>query len=422
MPLLFLAFIVISTVATTEQLAAQCVDRQTRITEYRNGLWYDGSGFRPATFYSSRGQLSRTKPAVVDTIVDLAGGHVIPPLGEAHNHNFGHSTDAPEETIAAYQKDGVFYVAVLSSFPRFTEPVRPKLNCNTSVDVIFAHGGITGRGGHPVRLRETLLGYGLYPGFTKETLENHAYFLVDTLPDIDRKLPLLLADKPDIVKILLLYSEEYDKRKNDSTYFGRKGLNPRLVPALVERAHRAGRKVFAHVQTAHDFKVAVEAGADVIAHLPGHRGRLEPLDSTVAALAARKGIAITPTASLAVRGTNGDSVKLDSAAYKETRAGQIRNLRLLRAAGTNVIIGSDVYNDTSTGEVDYLRGLGVYSNAELLKMWAVQTPRAIFPERRIGRLDEGYEASFLVLNGNPVEDWSAMRRIRFRVKQGNVLP
>jgi imidazolonepropionase-like amidohydrolase len=55
-------------------------------------------------------------------------------------------------------------------------------------------------------------------------------------------------------------------------------------------------------------------------------------------------------------------------------------------------------------------------------MWAVQTPQAIFPERRIGRLDEGYEASFLVLNGNPVEDWSAMRRIRLRVKRGNVLP
>ena len=417
---LALSFLSIGVV--TEPVGAQCVDRPVRTAEYRNGVWYDGSGFRAATFYGNRGLLTRTRPAAVDTVIDLAGGYVIPPLGEAHNHNFGHSTDGPEEAIAAYQKDGVFYVAILSSFPRFTAPVLPKLNCNTSVDVIFAHGGITGRGGHPVRLREQLLGYGLYPGYTKETLENHAYFIVDSLPDIDRKLPLLLADKPDIVKILMLYSEEYEKRKNDTTYFGRKGLNPELVPVLVERAHKEGLRVFAHVQTAHDFRVAVESGVDVIAHLPGYRGRLEPIDSAVAVAAARKGIAITPTASLAVRGTSGDSVKLDTAAYQRTRAGQITNLRLLRSAGVNVIVGSDVYNDTSRGEVDYLRELGIYSNAELLRMWAVDTPRAIFPKRRIGLLDDDHEASFLVLDGNPLEDWNAMRRIKLRVKQGQIIP
>jgi phosphoribosylcarboxyaminoimidazole (NCAIR) mutase len=421
MHVLFLVAALLVTAARVEVAEAQCVDRPARTAEYRNGLWFDGSTFRATTMYADRGLFSLTRPAAVDTVIDLGGGYAIPPLGEAHNHNFGHSTDAPEETIATYIRGGVFYVAILSSFPKFTDPVAPKLNCNTSVDVIFAHGGVTGTRGHPVRLRETLLGYGLYPGFTKETLENHAYFIVDSLADIDRKLPLLLAQKPDVVKILLLYSEEYEKRKGDDEYYGRKGLNPELVPTIVERAHRAGKRVFAHVQTAHDFKVVVEAGVDVVAHLPGYRGRLEPLDSITAALAARKGIAITPTASLAVRGTNGDSVKLDSAAYRITREGQIRNLRLLRSAGVNVIVGSDVYNDTSAGEVDYLRELGIYSNAELLKMWAVQTPRVIFPGRRIGALENGYDASFLVLDGNPLEDWGAMRRIKLRVKQGRIL-
>lgn len=39
-------------------------------------------------------------------------------------------------------------------------------------------------------------------------------------------------------------------------------------------------------------------------------------------------------------------------------------------------------------------------------------------DRRIGRFDEGYEASFVALAGNPVEDFSQVQRIVRRFKQG----
>jgi imidazolonepropionase-like amidohydrolase len=42
----------------------------------------------------------------------------------------------------------------------------------------------------------------------------------------------------------------------------------------------------------------------------------------------------------------------------------------------------------------------------------------IFPQRRIGLLREGYEASFLAFEGNPLDDWRNIRRIRPRFKQG----
>jgi imidazolonepropionase-like amidohydrolase len=48
----------------------------------------------------------------------------------------------------------------------------------------------------------------------------------------------------------------------------------------------------------------------------------------------------------------------------------------------------------------------------------VTTPRANFPERRIGALEEGYEASFLVLREDPLADMSATRSISLRVRQG----
>ena len=42
--------------------------------------------------------------------------------------------------------------------------------------------------------------------------------------------------------------------------------------------------------------------------------------------------------------------------------------------------------------------------------------------RRIGRLADGYEASFLGLNGNPLEDFANTARIGIRAKQGVMLP
>jgi hypothetical protein len=48
-------------------------------------------------------------------------------------------------------------------------------------------------------------------------------------------------------------------------------------------------------------------------------------------------------------------------------------------------------------------------------------PRAIFPHRDIGHLDDGAEASFLVLSGDPLADFAHTHDIAMRGKQGTVL-
>jgi imidazolonepropionase-like amidohydrolase len=57
----------------------------------------------------------------------------------------------------------------------------------------------------------------------------------------------------------------------------------------------------------------------------------------------------------------------------------------------------------------------------LLKLWTEATVKTIFPDRKLGALREGYEASFLALDGNPIEDWQSVRRIKIRFKQGFVV-
>ena len=101
---------------------------------------------------------------------------------------------------------------------------------------------------------------------------------------------------------------------------------------------------------------------------------------------------------------------------------QRENLRTLLRHGVPIAIGRDEVWHTAREEVDALRALGVLDDAALLRAWAETTPRLIFPGRRIGRLEDGYEASFLALRHDPLADLGAVRDVALRVKQGCVLP
>jgi imidazolonepropionase-like amidohydrolase len=107
---------------------------------------------------------------------------------------------------------------------------------------------------------------------------------------------------------------------------------------------------------------------------------------------------------------------------KRFRKITIQNLRHLQDAGVPLIVGSDTHPGTGAlAEIEFLRDTEVFSNLELLKMWSETTPHVIFPRRKIGALEEGYEANFLVLEENPIQDFSRLKRIRMRVKQGDPL-
>ena len=93
----------------------------------------------------------------------------------------------------------------------------------------------------------------------------------------------------------------------------------------------------------------------------------------------------------------------------------------LKKHDVRLAVGSDSYRQTSLAETLNLQKLGVVDNRMLLKMWCEMTAATIFPKRKIGYLKEGYAASFLVLNGNPLQDFDNARKIDRRFKQGEFL-
>ena len=90
-------------------------------------------------------------------------------------------------------------------------------------------------------------------------------------------------------------------------------------------------------------------------------------------------------------------------------------------AGISIVLGADQGNSTLTEEIDDIISLGVFSNLELLNIISQNTPKLIFPNRKIGSIKDGYEASFLVLEGNPIKDITNIKKISMRVKNGIVL-
>ena len=198
-----------------------------------NGRWFDGKTFKGQTAYSLDGRFTFKKPAQIDRTLDLAGLWIVPPFGEAHNHNLGTGMeDWDKKAIRKYLADGVFYVKIQGNLP-LTDDRKRRLGVNRpdSIDVVLAQGTLTATGGHPsVLVGEILLRRGYFPGHTKESLKDHRYFTVDSEDELDKKWPAILSLKPDFIKTFFLFSDEFEKRRADPAYGFQKGLDPRLLP------------------------------------------------------------------------------------------------------------------------------------------------------------------------------------------------
>ena len=266
------------------------------------------------------------------------------------------------------------------------------------------------------------------PGHSLQTtaLVNEAYLrLVDYKRMKWQNRAHFFAVSSQVMRRILV---DYARRRNDSAFFNWRGMDPTLVPAVVQRAHAAGLRVGAHVDTRGDFHNALVGGVDEILHIPGFRGdeRTQLADTAPyeiteadAKLAAARGVVVVTTEGGALgfdpRGT-------DSTRRRQFDALATRNLRVLRAAGVRLALGSDTYRDDSVLEAEYLATLGVFTPLELLRLWSEATPRAIYPQRRVGCLDDGCEASFLALSANPTMDFANTKRIALRMKDGRLLP
>ena len=71
-------------------------------------------------------------------------------------------------------------------------------------------------------------------GRAADWAEGRFYFTIDRVEDLERKWPQILESKPDFIKVMLQYSEEYGQRNGNPLFTDWSGMNPEIVP-LVKR-------------------------------------------------------------------------------------------------------------------------------------------------------------------------------------------
>lgn len=407
--------------------------------EFTNGKWFDGKNFKRAVFYSANGVLTKKRPPKIDETVDLRYGFVVPPFADAHTHNLDGKANL-DKLAPAYLAEGTFYVQVLGNYASGAKQARPFVNKPGALDVSYANGMLTSTYGHPFLVYEPFaLGIYDYAQINPRIEEikksrrgeNNVYWFLDSRADVDAKWGKILETKPDLIKIGLLDAENLARDIAAGDTLG-KGLSPEVAAYVVEKARAADLRVYAHVETANDFRLGIKIGVNGFAHTPNYNwdGKLEtkpPDDLTTAdiKLAAEKNVVVIPTAARGVfRQTDYDGG--GKGTLNRERFGRVieRYRKLfgeMHRRGVRIAFGLDSYGTTVMPEIQYFHDNKIFDNRTLLKIAVETTPRTIFPNRKIGELREGFEASFLVLDANPLIDFNAVKNIRWRFKQGFVL-
>ena len=184
----------------------------------------------------------------------------------------------------------------------------------------------------------------------------------------------------------------------------------------VVTAETTGRTVVAHASTAEGMRRAVNAGVESIEH--GDGGTLE-----VFALMAEKGVILCPTIAA------GDAI----AQYGGWVPGQMddpprivrkkQSIRDAISAGVTMCAGSDVgvfSHGDNARELELMVAYGMEPKAVLHA--ATVTNASLMHERdTLGQIAEGFLADLVAIEGNPLDDISAVRNVRFVMKDGVVV-
>jgi imidazolonepropionase-like amidohydrolase len=198
-------------------------------------------------------------------------------------------------------------------------------------------------------------------------------------------------------------------------YMGNKpvvNMDPAIAKAAVDVAHAQGKPVFAHPQNRTGVNVVLAAGVDILAHtVPSEPGY------TPEQLAQFKsqGTALIPTLSLWT------TVVLDPAITARLVQSGVDQLKTFSANGGLVLFGTDVgftkLYDTSLEFELMHRAL---TEMEVLASLTTN-PARYFKAEKKGRVEKGFDADLVVLDGDPAEDVRNLAKVIYTIRAGQII-
>ena len=182
--------------------------------------------------------------------------------------------------------------------------------------------------------------------------------------------------------------------------------------SIVKEAHKKGLNVAVHATELATVKQAVEAGADILLHVPMQ----EPFPVSLAKKIAEKGIVVAPTLimmeTFAYSGRNG---------YKPSDYENAKEaVRLLHECGVTILAATDAnngsfapavsYGDSMHREIELLSEAGL-TPVEVLKS-ATRNVADAFEITDIGRIEVGKRANLILVEGRPDKMTTDIKNIK----------
>jgi imidazolonepropionase-like amidohydrolase len=188
------------------------------------------------------------------------------------------------------------------------------------------------------------------------------------------------------------------------------------MDALVDEAHRLGKRVAAHAHGAEGAKVAIRAGIDSIEH-----GSF--LDDQALDMMRKQGTYFVPTA-MAVEYSGRRARKFPpEIQVKATAAAAAHGDALRRAirSGVKIAFGTDSAVSPHGLNAEEFGLLVKHGMAPAAALQTIPTTAALLGlEKIIGSLEAGKEADIVAVAGDPLQDIHATEHVRFVMKGGTI--
>jgi imidazolonepropionase-like amidohydrolase len=244
-----------------------------------------------------------------------------------------------------------------------------------------------------------------------------------------RAVDELVDEDVDLIKVMLTGGT-----LTPGTALGLAQLDLEELKAVTDRSHQLARRVAAHAHGTAGIEIAVAAGVDTIEHCGflDLDGRPGPIDERLVEQMAERGQVVVIAAPMpsGMVDTDADTAR-SAGALDPARVASLQlawhNAASLRRAGVRVALGSDSFFGQFSDYRDLIYRaeaivkLGGWAPCDVLGLLTEGGAAALGRAKEIGRLGPGAMADLVVVDGDPSEDITVLRRVLAVYRSGRLV-